>query len=85
MSWYARGPLSLRAGGPLETTLQRSARVLMATLLVVALGGCLGTRVQTPRSPGPSFVTTHPHLIEEYKEMFGRDPKEDFPEWEAGH
>ncbi len=30
---------------------------------------------------GPS----HPHLIEEYKEMFGRDPKEDFPEWEAGH
>lgn len=30
---------------------------------------------------GPS----HPHLIEEYKEMFGRDPKEDFPYWEAGH
>ena len=30
---------------------------------------------------GPS----HPHLIEEYKEFTGRDPKEDFPEWEAGH
>lgn len=28
---------------------------------------------------------THPHLIEEYKEMFGRDPKEDFPDWESGH
>ncbi|MEE9567532.1 MAG: cyclase family protein [Desulfobacteria bacterium] len=28
---------------------------------------------------------SHPHLIEEYKAYFGRDPKEDFPEWEAGH
>ena len=28
---------------------------------------------------------THPHLIEEYKQEFGRDPKEDFPDWEAGH
>lgn len=30
---------------------------------------------------GPS----QPHLIEEWKAEFGRDPKEDFPEWEAGH
>ncbi|MBW1763803.1 MAG: cyclase family protein, partial [Deltaproteobacteria bacterium] len=28
---------------------------------------------------------TQPHLIEEYKEMSGRDPKEDFPEWEPAH
>ena len=28
---------------------------------------------------------THPHLIEEYKQEFGRDPKEDFPNWESGH
>lgn len=30
---------------------------------------------------GPS----QPHLIEEYKEKTGRDPKEDFPLWEDGH
>ena len=30
---------------------------------------------------GPS----HPHLIEEYKWEFGRDPKEDFPYWEPSH
>lgn len=30
---------------------------------------------------GPS----HPHLIEEYKEEYGRHPKEDFPDWEPGH
>jgi len=28
---------------------------------------------------------THPHLIEEYKQEFGRDPKEDFPSWEPAH
>lgn len=28
---------------------------------------------------------THPHLIEEYKKEFGRDPKEDFPLWEDAH
>lgn len=28
---------------------------------------------------------THPHLIEEYKREFGRDPKEDFPLWEPAH
>jgi kynurenine formamidase len=30
---------------------------------------------------GPS----QPHLIEEYKEMFGTDPKDDFPDWEPAH
>jgi len=30
---------------------------------------------------GPS----QPHLIEEYKKETGRDPKEDFPEWEPAH
>lgn len=30
---------------------------------------------------GPS----HPHLIDEWKEEFGRDPKEDFPLWEDAH
>ncbi|MDP7625040.1 MAG: cyclase family protein [Rhodospirillales bacterium] len=30
---------------------------------------------------GPS----HAYLAEEYKEFTGRDVKEDFPEWEAGH
>jgi kynurenine formamidase len=30
---------------------------------------------------GPS----QPHLIDEYREEYGRDPKEDFPDWEAGH
>lgn len=30
---------------------------------------------------GPS----QPHLIEEYKQETGRDPKEDFPGWETGH
>jgi kynurenine formamidase len=28
---------------------------------------------------------TQPHLIAEYKEFTGRDPKEDFPDWESGH
>ena len=28
---------------------------------------------------------THPHLIEEYKRQTGRDPLEDFPEWEPAH
>ncbi len=28
---------------------------------------------------------THPHLIEEYKELYGRDPLEDFPLWEDAH
>ncbi len=28
---------------------------------------------------------THPHLIEEYKAEYGRDPLEDFPEWEPAH
>ncbi|MCC8156901.1 MAG: cyclase family protein [Oscillospiraceae bacterium] len=28
---------------------------------------------------------TQPHLIEEYKARFGRDPKDDFPLWEDGH
>jgi kynurenine formamidase len=30
---------------------------------------------------GPS----HPHLIEEWKKEHGHEPKEDFPDWEAGH
>jgi kynurenine formamidase len=28
---------------------------------------------------------THPHLIDEYKVETGRDPKDGFPDWEAGH
>lgn len=28
---------------------------------------------------------TQPHLIEEYKEMFGNDPIDDFPGWETAH
>ena len=28
---------------------------------------------------------TQPHLIDEWKKEYGRDPKVDFPEWEAGH
>jgi len=28
---------------------------------------------------------THPHLIEEYTQEFGHDPKEDFPDWEPAH
>ena len=28
---------------------------------------------------------THPHLISEYKEFTGRDPKADFPLWEDAH
>jgi kynurenine formamidase len=28
---------------------------------------------------------THPHLIEEWKAEYGRDPKEDFPNWEDAH
>ncbi|MFR5811168.1 MAG: cyclase family protein, partial [Flavonifractor plautii] len=28
---------------------------------------------------------TQPHLIEEWKQTYGRDPKVDFPLWEDGH
>jgi kynurenine formamidase len=28
---------------------------------------------------------TQPHLIEEYKKDYGRDPKVDFPDWEPAH
>jgi kynurenine formamidase len=28
---------------------------------------------------------TQPHLIEEYKKEYGRDPKADFPDWEPAH
>lgn len=28
---------------------------------------------------------THPHLIDEWKAEYGRDPKIDFPLWEPGH
>jgi kynurenine formamidase len=28
---------------------------------------------------------THPHLIEEWKQTYGRDPLEDFPGWESAH
>jgi len=28
---------------------------------------------------------THPHLIDEYKAETGRDPLDDFPEWEPAH
>ncbi len=28
---------------------------------------------------------THPHLIEEWKQTYGHDPLEDFPNWESAH
>ena len=44
-------------------------------------GGGFDGRVAADHGLGP----THPHLIEEYKAEFGRDPKDDFPDWESGH
>jgi kynurenine formamidase len=47
---------------------------------VQAMDHPLGTKL-VEHGMGPS----HPHLIEEYRREFGRDPAEDFPDWEPAH
>ncbi len=47
---------------------------------VQALDHPLGTKLVN-HGPGPS----HPHLIEEYRSLTGREVSEDFPKWEPSH
>jgi kynurenine formamidase len=52
---------------------------------------CVGYGCQANDHPIATKLVDHglgpsqPHLIEEYKAATGRDPKEDFPDWEPAH
>ena len=52
---------------------------------------CVGYGCQANDHPIATKLVDHglgpsqPHLIQEYKDATGRDPKEDFPDWEPAH
>lgn len=54
--------------------------VKMVGVDVQALDHPLGTKL-VDNGPGPS----HPHLIEEYRKLYGREVADDFPYWEPSH
>ena len=55
-------------------------KVKLVGVDVQALDHPLGTRMIT-HGPGPIL----PHLIDEYRELMGHDPHDDFPNWEPAH